>query len=93
MLLTHGLRAVSDGRPAAEAFGPVASAVLTAACRLLAAGVTFHWSVAVPARRAGTLALSYWPPPPAQPHGRSAAGRCASRAATSASVAVLSAAK
>ncbi|GAB2942232.1 ABC transporter permease [Streptomyces heilongjiangensis] len=60
--LTHtlrALRAVSDNRPAAEVFGPVVPAVLTAGCWLLAAVVTFRWLVAVPARRAGTLDLSY----------------------------------
>ncbi|MFF3919269.1 ABC transporter permease [Streptomyces sp. NPDC001852] len=60
--LTHtlrALRAVSDNRPAAEVFGPVAPAVLAAGCWLVAAGVTFRWLVAVPARRAGTLDLSY----------------------------------
>ncbi|MEU6275038.1 ABC transporter permease [Streptomyces populi] len=60
--LTHtlrALRAVADGRPAAEVFGPVVPALLTAGLWLAAAVVTFRWLVAVPARRAGTLDLSY----------------------------------
>ncbi|MDO0925035.1 ABC transporter permease [Streptomyces sp. TG1A-8] len=54
----HALRAVADGRPAADVLHPALLALLAGASWLGAAALALHWLVAVPARRAGTLDLS-----------------------------------